>query len=642
MQHAHQKGVIHRDLKPGNILVDESGSPKVLDFGIARATDADVQMTTLRTDFRQLMGTISYMSPEQIRGDPGDLDTRSDVYALGVIGHELLTGRLPHDIRNKTIPEAVRVISDEDAAPLSSVDRVFRGDVETIVSKALEKDKALRYPSASDLAADIRRYLQNEPITARPASSMYQLRKFARRNTRLVAALVALFVVLVGATIFSAWLATRARSAERLAADRLDTSVKNEALALAVNDFLNTDLLSAVDPDRLGKDATVRQVVDLASESIGDRFDGQPLLEAAIRETLGKTYSKLGEFKTAEGHFEAVVELRRPVMEPSAFGVTSAMNNLAGAYRKQGRFDEAERLWDEAVRLIRTVSDDDDPHLLATLDNMAGLYKSKGDYKKAISMLEDVVLRQGSVLGPEHPFQLNSKVHLASIYRITGRMDEAERLYSEALEAQRRVLGDDHPDTLGTANHLGLLLKQQRRFEDAEPLLADTLGRQRRVLGETHEDTLATMNNLAILYDDRGQYEDAEPLLTQVVEALRRTRGAEHPTTLSAMNNLAASYREQKRYAEAEPLFLQALEAQRRVLGEEHPQTLLSMGNLAGLYVRQERFEEAEPLGLACHAGLAAKFGPDHGYAKVAASILAGLYDAWGKPEKAAAWRGTD
>jgi WD40 repeat protein/serine/threonine protein kinase len=231
VHHAHQKGVIHRDLKPGNILVDDSGQPKVLDFGVARATDADVRTTTLQTDVGRLVGTIAYMSPEQVAGDSRELDTRSDVYALGVILYELLTGQLPLDVAHTTIPQAARAIAEDEPASLSSINRAFRGDIETIVTKALEKDRNRRYESASALAADIRRYLSDQPITARPTTTFYQLRKFARRNKALVAGVLVAFVALAGGIVGTTSQAirvtrerNRALEAEQLAEQRRETA----------------------------------------------------------------------------------------------------------------------------------------------------------------------------------------------------------------------------------------------------------------------------------------------------------------------------------------------------------------------------------------------------------------------------------
>jgi len=237
VHHAHQRGLIHRDLKPGNILVDETGQPKILDFGVARVTDSDAQ-ATMQTDVGQLVGTLAYMSPEQVLADPLELDTRSDVYALGVILYELVSGRLPYSI-SKKLHEALQTIREEDPARLSSVNRTFRGDIETIAAKALEKDKTRRYSSAAELGADITRYLKDEPIVAQPPTAMYQVRKFARRNKALVIGIAAVFVVLLGGVVVSTSQWFRASRAEAVAvrdrdrasgAERTATEARDEAL----------------------------------------------------------------------------------------------------------------------------------------------------------------------------------------------------------------------------------------------------------------------------------------------------------------------------------------------------------------------------------------------------------------------------
>jgi serine/threonine protein kinase len=396
--------LIHRDLKPGNILVEETGQPKILDFGVARVTDRDVE-TTRQTDLGQLVGTLAYMSPEQAVGDPLEVDTRSDVYTLGVILYELLAGRLPYALSRKP-HEAARTIREEDPTPLSSISRVYRGDIETIVAKALEKDKARRHASASGLAADIQRYLKDEPIAARPPSASYQLRKFARRNKALVAGVAAVFVVLIGGVIASTLEAARARRAERIAE--------------AVNNFLQNDLLSQASANTQARpdtkpdpDLKVRTALDRAAANIGRKFKDQPLVEASIRQTIGNTYIDLG------------------------------------------LYPEAQRQIERAVDLLRGSLGEDNSETLKTVNDLAVLYLNQGNFAQAEPLVARVLAIQRRVLGDKHLDTLTTMNSLAGTYWEQGKYAQAEPLLAKILQLRRRALGEEHPDTLRVMHNLG-------------------------------------------------------------------------------------------------------------------------------------------------------------------------------------------
>jgi non-specific serine/threonine protein kinase/serine/threonine-protein kinase len=616
VQHAHQKGVMHRDIKPSNVLVtiyDDSALPKLIDFGIASAVNDSLSGQTIMTEQGQIIGTPEYMSPEQADGG-GDVDTRTDIYALGVLLYELLTGAMPFDrdalcglgpielvrqIREKDPPTPSTrvkacgadgvVTAERRGTDPTTLGRTMRGDLDCIIMKAIEKDRTRRYETVEAFASDIFRYLHEEPILARPPSASYRFKKFARRNKGALAAGVTISLVLVGGVIGTAIGMVRAQNEAAIARSE-------SAIARAVTNFLNDDLVAAVAPDQLGNDASMREVVEAAAKRVKGRFDGQPLVEAAIRLSLGRTFAKLSNLPAAEQNLDRALELRRKELGTEAGETLDVAYELALVYKLQDRNPEAEQL-------LQTV-----------LDGRLRL------------------------LGEHHADTISTLYELSVAIGEQGRYDETESMMMKALDLARQDMGDDHILTLRIVRGVGVLFASQDQAARAETYFEEAHRISSTTLGADHPLTLLATQNLAASRILAGRFQEAELLLTNGLSVSKRIRGEEHPATLLMMTLLARTWHSLKRIEDAEALYRSALDTAMRTLPEGHTVTSDMQSTLAHMYDDLKRFSDAEPLYLQCIAARERTLGPTHPLTLEAVRGVVSHYEASGEAERAAPW----
>jgi serine/threonine protein kinase/Tfp pilus assembly protein PilF len=600
IQHAHQKGIIHRDIKPSNILItlqDGEPMPKVIDFGIAKATEGPLTEQKLTVGYGAFVGTPAYTSPEQGAmhlGSTVDIDTRSDIYSLGVLLHELLVGNLPFEpsqfqpndptsiwrtIQEKQPQPPSTLLGTLSASQRSAVARsrrsdpsglahLVRGDLDWIVLKCLEKDRARRYETVNGLARDIERYLHNEPVVARPPSKIYLLRKMLRRNRLAFAAAGAVTMALAIGVAAIAWDAIRARQAGadqtrlRIEAEREKQNALIEAGRSAQLAQLLKSILESVGPAAaLGRDTKLmHEILDKAAVQIGEELKNQPSLEAEMRDTIGEVYRALGDFQTAAAMHSRALNLRLNLFGPEHELVAQSMYHFAMALWGQGKFAEAEEMHRRALAVRRKLHGDENADVANSLSNLAR------------------VLRQ------------------------EGKLTDAEDLLNQALAIRRKLFSEESLPVADSLSGLGGILWSQHRLAEAEDLHRQDLAMRQKLLGK-HPDVARSLNNLGVTLRDEGRLIEAEDCLSRALAMRRDLLDPQHPDLAVSLNDLAGVLMRQGKAADAEPMAREALAIREKKLPEDW-RTFSTRSLLGGILLAQQKREEGIPLAVSGYSGL--------------------------------------
>lgn len=617
IQHAHQKGIIHRDVKASNVLVtiqDDRPVPKIIDFGVAKAISQRLTERTMFTELGQLIGTPEYMSPEQAEMTGLDVDTRTDVYSLGVLLYELLVGVLPfesEELRSAGFDEIRKKIREQEPpkpstrlttpgfdtdramksrqTDLSSLTKQLKGELDWITMKAMAKDRTQRYASASELAADVMRHMKHEPVLASPPSAMYRLRKYVRRHkVGVAAASLILLAMVVGITGMTIGL-LKAVKAESKAREEAET-------AQQVSDFL-VALFEVSDPSEArGNMVTAREILDKGAERIEKELQEQPRIQSRLLETMGRVYRNLGIYSQAAPILERSLSLKRKIFGEEHPEVASSLHTLGVLYDTQGKYEEAVSLFRQSLAIRESYFGKDHIEVAKSLNSIAVVFWNQGKYAEAEPLFQRSLAIKEKTLGPDDPDVGNTLTNLGILYHLQGEFDKAEPLFKRALAISEKVLGEDHPDIAGNLNNLGSLYEDMGKREEAEPLYERALKIWEKALGPEHSDVGIALHNLANLYRDQGKYDLAEPYYLRSLGIWEKALGGEHPYVAYSLRERANLYRDQEKYNEAEALYKQALEIFEKSLGPDHLNVAETLENYAILLQKIDREEEAKKL----------------------------------------------
>lgn len=590
VHHGHQKGVVHRDLKPDNVLVSGAGRVKIIDFGVAKASDPEGEASlTMQTAADQVVGTPKYMSPEQASGKNAEIDTRTDVHALGVLTYELVTGRVPYDVEGLGILDALERIREgaPDARPLR--ESAVAEDLRVIVLKALEKEPERRYDSAKALAEDLERMLAHEPILARPASTVYQLRKFARRNRVLVGSVAAVGLALTAGIVGTTVGLLEARSQrERAEQERVAAEAARDD-ALWGREFL-TQILRSADPWAGSAGVlSLEDVLDLAARRLDEERPESVQTEAEMRTTLGEVYRKVAALERSEQQFRHAVDLTTPEDE---LGRT-ARTGLARTLNQRDQVEEAEALAREMVEAWTRAEGEDGAHTLRTRDLWAMIRREQGKLDEAVATLEDVIKRSEAAFGRDHPDTVTSRANLATVLYRAADYDRARELFAEVLELREATLGPEHPDTVTTMSSLAALHAREERYPESAELYERAWEGSKKSLGERHIRTLNTMSNYAAMLRRWGKAERAEPISRAAYEGRVAVLGPDHSDTLQSLTNYGTVLYTLEKYDDAERLYKLGIEAAKRRPDENARDAITLRSNYGALLRDTKRTDEA-------------------------------------------------
>ena len=655
--HAHQRGVIHRDLKPGNVLVD-SGGPRVVDFGLAKPISGPDTIDVSKTG--QFLGSLPWASPEQIDGTPDGMDVRSDVYSLGVMLYQAVTGAFPYDVR-RSITSTLENIRSAQPVPPRQLSRAVDEDLQTVILKALAKDPARRYQSATELSQDLDAWLANEPVRARRDSAWYTLRTRARRYKRAAWVAGAFAAVVSGALAWSVYAGGQLSKAR-------DMATEEAANAKRAESFLE-HMLQAPDPHSQGRDVRVADILDAGAGGIDEQFKGQPLSAANAHALLAGTYSALGIYDKALPQFEAAEAGFTVALGPRSDEAVGAMSGRAACYYELGQIPRSIEVARRASKIAREEFGEMSPRTLDCESVLSVSLDAAGKMDEALPLKASIAQRTLTLRGPTHDDTVNAlnnlavaQIHanqgkearatltrllammeqahgedypdcirmmlnLATVEKNQGDYAAAEIHLKKFVEKAPKILGPDNPDTfVGESNYGDLLIKLER-YAQAKQVLEATLANQRRVLGPAHRTTLGTLNNLAMACDDLDERADAEKFHREAYAGIMKAMGPDNTQTLISTANLGDALVRYGKVEEGEQLLAEMVPRARKKLGDDHWLCGVFAGNLAKAHLAAHRLDDALDAAEYSADVLSKSLGPDNDRTQVALQRLGQIHE---------------